>query len=176
MFESLKKKYAHFVIRKKYLNKDVKQINYNSILSEATDFFFIMPKEDNDFYHSLDILRYFLIHKKIITLFLPEHKYNLIPEKEKYKFISYMPEQINRFFLPTLTLREGLQSREFDAVIDLNRAEDIFFSAIANTVRSKVRIAFSRHTLSNYYNLLITDKNPDGELAYRSFLTYLKMF
>ncbi len=176
MFEGIKKKYAHFVVRRKYLRKDTRPVLYNKILSGATDLLLIMPKDDKDFYHCHDILRYFLIHKKIITLFLPEYKYNLIPEKDKYKCISYMPVNINKIFLPTHHLIERLKNKEFDAVIDLNRNEDVFFSAVSNLVRSKVRVSFNKELSSNYYNMLISEKNEEPEAAYRSFLNYLKMF
>jgi hypothetical protein len=176
MFEGLKTKYAHFYIKRYFLNKDAHALNYNRILSGSSDFLIIMPRGDNDFYHSLDILKYFLIHKKIITLFLPEYKYSLIPEKEKYKFISYLPEHVNKFFLPRKILIDRLKSKEFDIVIDLNRSQDIFFSSVANIVKSKLRIGFTKDFCEKYYNMLISDKSAEPEVAFRSFLNYLKMF
>lgn len=176
MFENLKKKYAHFIIRRHYLEKNATPINYNRILTDSIDFLFIMPKDDKDFFHAMDILRYFLIHKKVITLFLPEYKYNLVPEKEKYKCLSFMPGDITRFNLPNHELKKRLHSQEFDVVIDLNRDGDIFFSAVANSVRAKVRAGFSREMFGKYYNLLINQSAGEGESSYRSFLTYLKMF
>ena len=71
MFEGLKRKIAHFIIRKKYLRKNIKGISLNHVISNSNDLFFIMPKNDKDFFHSLEILKYYQIHKKIITLFLP---------------------------------------------------------------------------------------------------------
>jgi hypothetical protein len=135
-----------------------------------------MPKEDSDFYHCLDILKYFLIHKKIITLFLPEYKYNLIPEKEKYKFISYLPEHVNGFYLPNKILVDRLKTREFDIVIDLNRHYDIFFSAIVNVVQSRLRVGFNKELCEKYYNLSISDNSSEPEVAFRMFLNYLQMF
>lgn len=176
MFESLKQKYARFIIRRKFLRKEVSAVSYNKILSDAIDFFFIMPEHDDDFYHSLDILKYYLIHKKVITLFLPAHKYNLIPEKDKYKFVSFLPDHVNRVYLPRKNMIASLSAREYDVVIDLNRTENIFFSAVANIVKSKVRASFGKGKSDEYYNLVIGGKNQESETAYRSFLSYLKMF
>ena len=104
MFEGLKRKIGHFVVKRKYLHKNIEQLVYNNVISSAKNFFFVMPSLDNDFYHTLEILKYYQKQNKVITLFLPEHKYNLIPDKEKYKFISFLPHQVSRFFLPEKNL------------------------------------------------------------------------
>lgn len=176
MFENLKQKYAHFVIRKKFLHRDSDAFSYNHIISNASDFFVIMPESDNDFYHSLELLKYFILHKKTVTLFIAAHKYNLIPEKDKYKFFSYLPGHINRFYLPRKNMISSLSARNYDIVIDLNRTENIFFSAVANLVKAKVRAGFKRTKSEGYYNLLISGKNQESEEAYSSFLHYLQMF
>lgn len=176
MFEKLKRKYAHFVVRRKYLHNDIQPISFNHVLSNALDFFIIMPQEDKDFYHSLNILKYFQLHKKVITLFVPEYKYNLIPEKEKYKFISYHPKQITRINLPDKTLVGRLKDKQYDVVLDMNRPGNIFYSAISNVVRSKVRVSFKKELSERYYNMQIEDKQPDPEIGYERFLNYLKMF
>lgn len=176
MFEGIKRKIGHFVVKKKYLHKNIEQLAYNNVISNAKDFFLIMSNSDKDFYHSLEILKFFQNQKKVITLFLPEHKYNLIPDKEKFKFISFLPHQISRFHLPDKNLVARLLTKEFDVVIDLNRSENIFFSAITNIVKSKIRISFVKEMSESYYNLQIVDKQGDSEVSYKSFLNYLQMF
>ena len=176
MFEGLKRKIGRFVVKRKYLHKNIEQLAYNNVISSAKDFFFVMPSLDNDFYHTLEILKYYQKQNKVITLFLPEHKYNLIPDKEKYKFISFLPHQVSRYFLPDKNLFSRLNTKEFDVVIDLNRSENIFFSAISNIVKSKIRISFVKEFSENYYNLQIVDKQGDSETSYKSFLNYLQMF
>ncbi len=176
MFEGLKRKIGRFVVKRKYLHKNIEQLAYNNVISSAKDFFFVMPSLDNDFYHTLEILKYYQKQNKVITLFLPEHKYNLIPDKEKYKFISFLPHQVSRYFLPDKNLVSRLNTKEFDVVIDLNRSENIFFSAISNIVKSKIRISFVKEFSEKYYNLQIVDKQGDSEASYKSFLSYLQMF
>lgn len=176
MFERLKKKIAHFFIRRRYLKKNTQQLSFANIISGSHDFFIVMPKDDKDFYHSLDILKYFQIHRKVITLFLPENKYNLVPEKEKYKFISYVPEQLSKLNLPDKNLTSRLSTKEFDIVLDLNRGEDAFFSAVSNIVQSKLRVSFEKEFSDKYYTMQIRSKQDYPELSYRNFLSYLKMF
>ncbi len=135
-----------------------------------------MPKEDGDFYHALTLLKFYLIHKKRITLFLPDHKYNLIPEKEKYRYISFLPQQITKLFLPDKNLIERLQERVFDALIDLNRSEDVFYSAISSIVKAKLKAGFVKGNSERYYNLLFQNKITDPESSYRNLLNSLQMF
>ena len=176
MFEGLKKKIAHFIIQKKYLLKSSKEFSFNKVISNANDLLFVMPKDDKDFFSSFEILKYYQIHKKAITLFLPEHKYSLVPDKEKFKFISYHINQITKLNLPSKNLVHSLSQKEFDVVVDLNRSEDVFFSAVANVVKTKIRVSFEKEYSGQYYNMQIADKNTDPEVAYRSFLNYLRMF
>jgi hypothetical protein len=176
MFETLKKKYARFVIRRKFLRKHQKALSFNKILSNSREFFIVLPQRDHDFNQALDIIKYFLIYKKVITLFLPEHKYGLIPEREKYRVISYLPMHFTRCNLPAKNLLKRMKGKEFDIVIDLNREENLFCSAVSNFVGSKIRIGFDRNLSSNFYNMLINDKNEEAEVSYRNFLNYLKMF
>ena len=176
MFENLKRKIGHFVTRKKYLQKTSEQISYNKVVSNAREFFIIMPTSDADFNGCLEIIKYFLIHKKTITIFIPEHKNGYIPEKEKFKFISYLHYQETRFHLPEKKLIQRLQPKAFDVVIDLNRFENVFCSAVTNIVKSKVIISFSKNASELYYNLQIVDNNTNPEASYRNFLNYLRMF
>lgn len=176
MFENLKLKLARIIVSRKYLKKNLEPIVFNNIISGAQDFFIIMPESDTDFYHSLDLLKYLFIHRKSITLFLPEHKYSLIPEKEKYKFIAFGPLQKSKLFLPVPELSDKLKSKTFDVVIDLNRQENIFFSAAANIVESKLRISFTKENSEAYYNFQFADSRNNPEVAYRNLLNFLQLF
>ena len=78
--------------------------------------------------------------------------------------------------MPNKNLVNRLRRKEFDVVIDLNRGEDVFYSAITNVVGSKIRVSFEKEYSGEYYNIQIADKKTDPEVVYRSFLNYLKMF
>jgi hypothetical protein len=178
MFEKIKNRIAHFTVRHKYLHKNKDAVAYANIIKNSFTVFIIMPEHDYDFHYSMEVLRYIVEskNKKIITLFLPEHKYNFFPEREKHKYISYHLQQINKFRLPDNKLVSRLDNQEFDVVLDLNRNEDVFFSAVANIVKSKIRVSFAKKSSESYYNLQINDKSETPEAAYKNFLNYLQMF
>lgn len=176
MIENLKRRIAHIILSKKYLKNNNEQIFFNKIVSNARDFFIIVPSDDKELNNSLDLIKYFLIHKKNITIFLPEHMYNSFPAKEKFHFITYRLDDITRLNLPKKNLVNRLKENTFDVVIDFNRNENTFFSAVANIVNSKVRIGFRKILSDSYYNLLFNDNQSESEVAYRNFLNFLRMF
>jgi len=176
MIEKIKLRISHYLIHKNYLRKRNEPFSFNKIISNATDFLIIMPSEENDFYHSLELIKYILIHKKNISLFLPEYRYSLLPEKEKFKIISYHEKQKTRFNLPEKSLGNRLRAKEFDIVIDLNKKEDVFFSAVSNLVTAKLRMSFVKERSEDYYDLQIANSIENSEQIYRQFLSYLQMF
>ncbi len=176
MFEEIKKKISHFILRQRYVKKNSNPLPYTNVISNAHSFFIVMPKQDDDFSCSLEILKYLSAKKKSITLFLPNNKLSLIPQKEKFRFISFNPEQVTKFNLPGKKIIEYLDGMEFDIAIDLNRREDVLFSAVTNIAKSKLKVSFAKEFSESYYNLQITDKQASSEASYRSFLNYLQMF
>ncbi len=176
MFEGLRRKFAHFILRRKYIRKETETISFNGILSGANNFFIVMPSNEKDFSNSLDIIKYYLIHRKDITLFIPEHKYSSIPEKDKFRFITYQPALKKPFSLPYKNLVRRIESEEFEVVLDLNREEDIFCSAVSNIVKSKIRVGFVKEFSDKYYSMQIAGNQNEPERVYRGFLNYLQMF
>ncbi len=114
MFEELKRKYAHFVIRRKYLRKRNETIEFKKAVSDAREFFVIMPESENDFTNSLEIIKYLQIHKKELTLFLPESRHKELPNEKDFKFISYHTDQITKYFLPRKNLISRISTKKFD--------------------------------------------------------------
>lgn len=176
MFEELRRKYAHFIIKRKYLRKSNELIDFKKAISGAKDVLVIMPDQEADFSASVEIVKYLQIHKKDVTLFISELKHEAITPKQDFKFISFHPTQITWFFLPDRRLMTRLAGKRFDAVIDLNRQEDTFFSSIANAVQSGIRAGFRKNRSSDYYNLLYESKQSEPAAAYSKFLEHLSMF
>lgn len=176
MLENLKKKIARHLIKKRYLSRHDKSVAFNKIVSDSLDFLVVMPANDDEFIHSAEVLRYLLIHKKNVSLFIPEHKINVLSDKSRFKCIPYVPSNITRFFLPDDRLSEELGRLAFDVVIDLNRKENVFLSAAANIVDSNCRIGFSREFSEKLYNLQVVNSSENPEIAFRNFLNFLKMF
>lgn len=176
MFEELRRKYAHFIIKRKFLRKSNEPIDFKKAISSAKDVLVILPSVEADFTSSLEIVKYLQIHQKDVTLLISELKHEAIQPNQNAKFLSFHPTQISWFFLPDKKLLARLTGRQFDAVLDLNRQEDTFFSCIANAVNSRIRVGFRKNRSSNYYNLLYESKQSEPAAAYSKFLEHLSMF
>jgi len=176
MFEKVKKQISKFIVRRSYHSKVRQIINFNNFVKDSIDYLFLMPEDDADFRNCFDLIRYFIIHKKNVTIFLPEHKYNLIPQKDKYKIITYNLHEVTKFSLPTHSLIENIKRKSFDIVIDLNRDEHIYYEAIINVIDSLYRVGFTKTNSDKYYNFQVADDRSSPEIAYRKLLESLLMF
>ncbi len=176
MINEAKNNIAKYIFNKKFLNKNYSINIGNKFLSASNDFLFLLPGNDNDFKNGFDVVRYFLIHKKNITLFLPEYKINLVPEGRKYSFIGYGIQDVNKIGLPNKNLIDKLREKKFDVVVDLNRNENLFYIAVANIVNAKFRVGFKRKQTETYYNFQVINRKLNSEISYRNLLNSVKMF
>lgn len=176
MLENIKRRFAHYLLSRKFLKRNEKHLQFNKIISNSKSFLLLLPEDNNELNNSLDLIKYLLIHKKNITIFINEKNYNPFPAKDKFNFITYGFNDITKLNLPSKNLVNKLKGKNYDIVIDLNRKENTFFSAVANIVESKARISFKKDFSENYYNLLFNNKQDETELAFRSFLEVIRMF
>lgn len=176
MFEELKKKIAHFILRRKYLQKRDHLINFGKSISSSVNFFIIMPSDDHDFNSALLIPKFLMENQKSVTLFIPEFRYNSIREKEKYKYLSYYETQKTKLNFPDKTLTDRLKQKEFDILIDLNRADSIFYSSVSNLVNSKISISLQKENAELYFNFVIKVAGADPESCYKEMRDYLRLF
>ena len=121
MFENLKKKIAVYLVEREYLRKKISPVAFNEFTKKALNYLVIVPENDEDFKNSFLVIRYLIQKGKNVTLFISEHKYSLVPEKEKFKLLSFSLQQLTKLRLPNSILKEKLEKRNFDVILNLNR-------------------------------------------------------
>lgn len=176
MFEKLKYRIAVYHIKRKYIKKNTSPIPFNNFSKEAISYLVIVPENDEDFKNSFLIIRYLAEKGKSVTLFISEHRYSLIPEKEKYRVLSFSIQQMTRFRIPDPILREKLAKRTFDVVLNLNRCNDVFLNSITFLVNTSYRVGFKNNEISDYFNLQIPQNENNSKISYENLLNSLKMF
>ncbi len=176
MFETLKKRIASFLVKRRYLSQKREIKSFNEFITNSHYVIFIMPSNEKEFSNCFDIIKYFQIHKKIITLFLPESDVNLIPDKDYYRLITYSFNELNKFGLPSLVLKNKLNKNKFDVLIDLNLEEDNFYTAIVGEISAKYRIGVNKKKSSQIFNFQINCSKNNSEISYRNLLNSLQMF
>lgn len=176
MLENVKRKISLHLITKKFLQKPYPVIKFGNFVKDSRDFLILMPADEKEFYLCNDFIKYLIIHKKHVTLFVPEHKLNLLQDRHKYYQITYSFEQVTKFELPNDSLINKMNSREFDVVVDLNREESLLHSSITNVVSAKYRIGFSKDNADKFYNFQVINHQDNPEISYRNLLNYFQMF
>lgn len=176
MFENIKKRIAIYLIKKRYINKNQSPVAFADFNKKALSYLVIVPENDEDFKNSFLVIRYLVSIGKSVTLFISEHKYSVIPEKEKYKVLSFSIQQMTKLNIPDPILSEKLSKRSFDVVLNLNRQDNLFINAVPFIVNSTYRVGFKNGAISDYFNLQLPLNENNSKISYENLLNSLKMF
>ncbi|MFH0736038.1 MAG: hypothetical protein V1773_16410 [bacterium] len=174
MIEKIKLLIGRYILHKKL--KKNEQIIFNKFFTNADDYFIILPEDDESFKHSFVIIKYLFEHKKNITLFVIDYRKSLILDSKKYHIVTFENENKNIFNLPKQEILEKIEQNQYDLLIDLNRNNNIFYSAITLSVKAKYRVGFTKEYADLYYNFLIANDERNSELSYKNLLNSLQMF
>lgn len=175
MFESIKKKIARYLIKRKFIHNSP-EVSFNNFFNESIRFLIIMPASESDFNHTFDLIKYLGILRKSITILCHAPRVSTIPEREKYRIFSYDIRDISKLYLPTHDYLERIEKKEFDVIIDLNRDENLFCSAMSNFFKARYRVGFQKNNSDNYYNFQVQNGEINSEISYRNLLNSLQMF
>lgn len=176
MFDIIKEKTAAFLLKKKLKNRQIDEQSFSTAFKKSFAFLVLMPENERDFRASFSLLEFFEHNGKNLTILTRDYRISLLPAKFRNKAIEFGINDLNKFDLPSHKLLQKLDSMRFDAVVDLNRENIIFYSYVANVVKAKLRIGFTKEGSDIYYNLQIANKEPDSEISYNNFLNCIKMF
>ncbi len=176
MIEIIKEKLAYYIVKKNLKGNIPLQQSFSKFLKNSFNFLIVMPANDSDFRNSFIVLDFLDSQNKTLTIFTNDFRVALLPVKFRNKSLSFAITEINKLKLPSNELISKLKKLQFDAVVDLNREDNLFFSFVSNIVDSKVRIGIKKKKSNSYYNLIFSDNNFEGNIFYSNLLNCLKMF
>jgi hypothetical protein len=176
MIDTIKNKIARRILNNKYLAPKSSQVDFNKFYSNAMDFILIMPSDDLDFHNSMEVVKSLTKGNLLLTIVVPEYKYSLLQNKSKLRPITYTKNDINFFNLPSQKLLDEIGAKSFDILIDLNRNENLFCSALSKVVDAEYKVGFTKLNSDRYYNFQIEANKINSEISYRNLLNSLKMF
>lgn len=139
-------------------------------------FLVVMPEDENDFQHSFEVLRFLDSHRKHSTIFTNDFRINLLPQVFRSRAIDFSVDDKTKFNLPSKKLIMRLNEISVNAVIDLNRDENLFCSYSVNMVNALFRIGFKKPGSDKFYNIQVNAKEGPPEISYKNFLNCLQMF
>ncbi len=176
MFDGIKRTLSNFVIDSKILDKNKQAQSFKDVFKNSAFFFVIISEEENDFYHCFEVVKFLLQEKKNVTIFLHENKLKLVQNSNLVKNITYGDKDITKLRLPSKELRATLRHLSYEAVVDLNRKENLFCSAVANLVKSDIKMGFVKAGSDKFYNLQLAAGNDKPDVSYKKLKTSLQMF
>uniref|UniRef100_A0A832G6Y5 Uncharacterized protein n=1 Tax=Ignavibacterium album TaxID=591197 RepID=A0A832G6Y5_9BACT len=176
MIELIKKKTAELLVASKLKHKAHSEITFSTALKKSFSILILMPQNDKDYRESFHILDYLESQGKTLTILTNDFRVSLLPAKFRNKAIGFAVTEVSKLNLPSHKLIERIKDKSFDVVIDLNREENLFYSYIANVIKSKIRVGFKKRKAESYYNFLVDGSDNDSTKSYINFLNCIKMF
>ncbi len=176
MFEEYKNKLGYYIFKKKIKKDFDTNFSFTDFIENAMDYILILPLNDLDYSNSFDVAKYFKIHKKNVTLFIPEHKKNSVTIAHNYNILDYSLNDISKLGLPNKGFINKLSNYKFDVLIDLEREENLFLAAATSLISAKYKVGFKKEEVDNLYNFQMVNTKINSEISYRNLLNSLKMF
>jgi len=176
MIASLKERAARFIVKKRVPVAEFNQRNFSSIFAKTYSFLVLMPANESDFRFVFPILEYLREQRKNIVVMTYDFRVSLLQPYFKTNAIEHGLRDETKLSLPAKKLLEKLSSMRFDVVIDTNREEILYYSYVAKSLNSQVKIGFARSDSDKYFNLQVINKQNDPEASYKNLLDCLKMF
>jgi ADP-heptose:LPS heptosyltransferase len=135
-----------------------------------------MPEDEAEFHQSFPVLKFLEETKKNAYIFTHDFRVSLIPAKYRPRVIEHTVGETNRLNLATHKLIDKIKGQDFQAVIDLNIKDNIFFSHIISSVNVPLRIGFKKSNSDKYYNVQINPEDSRPEISYKNLVNCLHMF
>lgn len=176
MIELVKEKLVAYIINKNLKENLPIQQSFSKSFKSSFNFLVVMPVNESDFRSAFTVLDFLDNHNKTLTIFTNDFRVALLPVKFRNKSLSFGITEINKLKLPSKELVNKLKELHFDAVLDLNREENLFSSFVSNIVNSKIRIGMQKKKSNSYYNLIFSDNSFESNIFYSNLLNCLKMF
>jgi len=174
-YKLLKFKFASYLAQRRYVKKQPEQIHFNGIMNNS-NFLVLMPENDVDFINSFDLPKFLSIHKKNVTVVVAEYKFSSLVGRQSYKVHTFGLTEVTRLSLPTDSLVKKIDDTNYDVVIDMNRTVNIFFSALSNAVKSKIKIGFKKEDSDKFYNFQVVNNTVSPEVSYKNMIGSIQMF
>ena len=177
LVDNVKVLFGEKLLEREIKKKDIPLKNFSELFENAVDVSFLLPEDDLFFKPALDVARFVKIHKKNVTLILPEHKKNLPANNFDYQFITINRTSVSQLGLVSPSFGEILKKKRYDIFIDLTCEESLFYMSVALNISSEIKLAlFEKKKSEEIYNLLFDADKTNYEKSYRNLLNSLQMF
>jgi hypothetical protein len=176
MIKFFKERIARYLLKKNAKKVWHDRQSFSGWFKKSFSFLVIMPEEEDDFKHAIQVLNFLKDEKKKIIIFTHDYRISLLPASLRSCAIEHGIDDLNKLDFPSRRIIEKLNQHEFQSIIDLNRNENIFYLAVIVSFDCPVKIGFSKTQVDRFYNIQVKIDEKSAELSYRNLLNCLKMF
>ena len=176
MMGPIKEQVAKFIINQKLKEHTFSELEFSRIFKRSYSFLVIMPRDEKDFFHAVEVLNFLRESKKNVTAMTDDYRVSLLPSVFKVSAVEHGINDKTKLELPAKKFLTRLKKMQFDVVIDTNRQQVLYYNFVANFVNPPVRIGFSGKNADKYFNLQIVNDKNESEISYKNLLNCLKMF
>ncbi len=138
-------------------------------------FLFLCPEDDKDFQYAVNILDYLEELKKDYSILTFDYRVSLLPLRFRKKALGHGMKDINKIDLPSKRLTSNLTKKKYDALLDLNRKEQLFYTFVSGIMSAAVSIGFAKSFADKVYNIQIVNSETNPKISYENLLNCLKM-
>ena len=176
MLDLIKDKIAHTVVDWKLKDKKNKNQTFTEFVKRSFNFLILMPQNDADFAHSIQVLYFLEDNKKHASALTYDFRVSLMPLRFRTRVVEHSLADANVLKLPSSKIISKLNGMMFQVVLDLNRKENLFYSYISSVLDVPIKVGFDKPNSDLYYNVQIRDTESEAEISYKNFLECLKIF
>ena len=171
----LKQIAARFFIQHKLKKSNFINKSFSSAFKNSNSILVLMPEDDKDFQYAIDILVFLEKLKKDILILTNDYRVSLLPLHFRSKALGYGIKDINKIDLPSKGLFSKLLKKQYNALLDLNRKEQLFYTFVSGIVSAAVSIGFAKGFADRVYNIQIVNSETNPKISYENLLNCLKM-
>lgn len=176
MIDTLKKKIAEIIVKRAQKLKSAPFRSLSHFYGKSFNILVLMPEDETEFHSSLQVLKFMDETKKNSFIFTHDYRVSLIPAKYRPHVIEHSIGDTNQLNLASHKLIEKLNQQTYQAIIDLNIKDNIFFSHIITHIDSQIKIGFKKNHSDIYYNIQINALDVKPEISYKNLVNCLHMF
>ena len=166
---------AKIIVKQKFKESHFDVQSFSEAFNKAHSILVLMPEDEDDFRCSIDVLSFLEELKKDITIITNDFRVSILPINFRGKSIGYEIKDINKLKLPSRKMISKIEKKKYDAVIDLNRKEQLYYSYITVIARTGLRIGFTKNFADRIYNLQVLNDETNAKISYKNLLNCLKM-
>ena len=97
--------------------------------------------------------------------------------ENQFQILTYTPDDISAWFLPSQQLRGKMKRSTFDVAFDLNTTFTLPGAFLCRESKAPLRVSFFKNYADEFYNFQVSTKSANSlAVAYRNLVRCLEMF